>query len=74
MMSVHSSTHSSQMETIGPAMSLRISYWLFPQNEQARVLAPLLTLLIVRTCRALLYWTERALALDRADQRMGRLF
>jgi hypothetical protein len=34
MMSVHSSTHSAQMKTVGPAMSLRTSFWLLPQNEQ----------------------------------------
>src|SRR6185503_4047820 len=38
MMSMQSSTHSSQMNTVGPAMSLRTSCWLFPQNEQYRVL------------------------------------
>src|SRR5687767_3315760 len=37
MMSMHSSTHSSQMKTVGPAISLRTSCWLFPQNEQYRV-------------------------------------
>ena len=34
MMSLHSSMHSSQMNTDGPAMSLRTSCWLLPQNEQ----------------------------------------
>ena len=34
MMSRHSSTHSSQMKTVGPAMSLRTSCWLLPRNEQ----------------------------------------
>ena len=34
MMSMQSSTHSSQMNTVGPAISLRTSCWLFPQNEQ----------------------------------------
>ena len=34
MMSLHSSTHSSQTNTDGPAMSLRTSCWLLPQNEQ----------------------------------------
>ena len=34
MISMQSSTHSSQMNTVGPAMSLRTSCWLFPQNEQ----------------------------------------
>jgi hypothetical protein len=36
-MSVHSSTHSAQMKTVGPAMSLRTSFWLLPQNEQKSV-------------------------------------
>ncbi|WP_246263628.1 hypothetical protein [Caulobacter soli] len=35
---MQSSTHSSQMNTVGPAMSLRTSCWLFPQKEQYRVL------------------------------------
>src|SRR5260221_1796620 len=34
MMSMHNSTHSSQINTVGPAMSLRTSCWLLPQNEQ----------------------------------------
>ena len=34
MMSLHSSTHSSQMNTVGPAMSLRTSCCDLPQNEQ----------------------------------------
>jgi hypothetical protein len=34
MMSMHNSTHSSQMNTVTPAMSLRTSCWLLPQNEQ----------------------------------------
>ena len=34
MISMHNSTHSSQMKTVGPAMSLRTSCWLLPQNEQ----------------------------------------
>src|SRR5258707_5753582 len=38
MMSLHSSTHSSQMNTVGPAMSFRTSCWLFPQKLQYRVL------------------------------------
>src|ERR1043165_8312434 len=37
MMSMHSSTHSSQMKTVGPAISLRTSCWLLPQKEQYRV-------------------------------------
>ena len=34
MMSLQSSMHSSQMNTDGPAISLRTSCWLLPQNEQ----------------------------------------
>src|SRR5712671_8014538 len=34
MISMHSSTHSSQINTVGPAMSLRTSCWLLPQNVQ----------------------------------------
>src|SRR6266851_2043154 len=37
-MSMHNSTHSSQTNTVGPAMSLRTSCWLLPQNEQQSVL------------------------------------
>src|SRR5690606_28024852 len=50
MMSMHSSTHSSQMNTVGPAMSFLTSCWLFPQNEQYSVLleSPLAALVIVR--------------------------
>src|SRR5262245_63488940 len=33
MMSLQSSMHSSQMYTVGPAMSFRTSFWLLPQNE-----------------------------------------
>src|SRR5262249_30940608 len=48
MMSMHSSTHSSQMNTVGPAMSFRTSCWLLPQNEQRSgfLVSPLLTLFI----------------------------
>src|SRR5262245_66620113 len=47
MMSMHSSTHSSQINTVGPAMSLRTSCWLLPQNEQRSgfLVSPPLTLL-----------------------------
>src|SRR5262245_51567491 len=34
MMSLHSATHSSQMNTRGPEISLRTSRRRFPQNEQ----------------------------------------
>src|SRR4051794_12004557 len=37
MMSMHSSTHSSQMNTVGPAINLRTSCWDLPQNEQYSV-------------------------------------
>src|SRR3954447_384493 len=37
MISMQSSTHSSQMKTVGPAMSLRTSCCDLPQNEQYRV-------------------------------------
>src|SRR6516165_9875011 len=49
MMSMHSLTHSSQMNTVGPAMSLRTSCWLLPQKEQYSVLfeSPLAALVIV---------------------------
>src|SRR5215471_9477454 len=49
MMSMQSSTHSSQMKTVGPAMSLRTSCWLLPQKEQYKVFleSPLVDLFIV---------------------------
>ena len=34
MMSIQSSTHSSQIKTVGPAISFFTSCWLFPQKEQ----------------------------------------
>jgi hypothetical protein len=34
MMSLHSSMHSSQMNTDGPAISFLTSCWLLPQKEQ----------------------------------------
>src|SRR6266704_7141344 len=40
MMSLQSSMHSSQMNTDGPAMSLRTSCWLLPQKEQYNSLSP----------------------------------
>src|SRR5215831_15531710 len=41
IMSLHSSMHSSQMNTEGPAISLRTSCWLLPQKEQYRSFSPL---------------------------------
>src|SRR2546426_12697526 len=48
IMSMHSSTHSSQINTVGPAMSLRTSCWFLPQNEQSSsfLVSLLLTVLI----------------------------
>ena len=37
MISMQSSTHSSQMNTVGPAISFLTSCWLFPQKEQNSV-------------------------------------
>src|SRR3954447_14029548 len=37
MMSMQSSTHSSQMKTVGPAISFLTSCWLLPQKEQYSV-------------------------------------
>jgi hypothetical protein len=34
---MQSSTHSSQINTVGPAMSFFTSCWLLPQKEQKRV-------------------------------------
>ncbi len=49
MMSLQTSTHSSQMKTVGPAISLRTSFWSLLQNEQRRIsLSPLF--FIVRAC------------------------
>src|SRR5262249_54028223 len=47
-MSMHNSMHSSQINTVGPAMSLSTSCWLLPQNEQwsGFLVSPLLTLFI----------------------------
>jgi hypothetical protein len=36
MMSLQTSTHSSQMNTVGPAISFRTSFWSLLQNEQRR--------------------------------------
>src|SRR3981081_145183 len=40
MMSLQSSMHSSQINTDGPAMSLRTSCWLLPQKEQYSSFSP----------------------------------
>jgi hypothetical protein len=36
-MSLQTSTHSSQMKTVGPAISLRTSFWSLLQNEQRSI-------------------------------------
>src|ERR1700681_2735322 len=41
MMSRQMSTHSSQMKTVGPAMSFFTSRWLLLQNEHLRTSSPL---------------------------------
>src|SRR5262249_60638510 len=47
-MHMHRRTHSWQINTVGAAMSLSPSCWLFPKNEQWRVflVSPLLPLFI----------------------------
>src|SRR5271165_3867236 len=50
MISMQSSTHSSQMKTVGPAISLRTSCWLLPQKEQYRVLLLSLPAAFVIVC------------------------
>src|SRR5258706_15743054 len=75
MISMHSSTHSSQMNTVGPAISLRASCWLLPQNEQYSVflesLVPTLLILIsvrrsIPSARSLHSGTCRHRGVDRA--------
>src|SRR5215216_2166008 len=57
MMSLHTSTHSSQIKTVGPAMSLRTSFWSLLQNEQRRISVSPFFL-------TMLYGYYRLLALD----------
>src|ERR1700709_823606 len=75
MMSMQSSTHSSQMKTVGPAISLRTSCWLLPQNEQYSVffesLVPTLLILVsvrssIRSARSPHSGTCRQYHVDRA--------
>src|SRR3979490_3403653 len=75
MISMHSSTHSSQMNTVGPAISLRTSCWLLPQNEQYSVffesLVPTLLILVssrrsISSARSPHSGTCRQYYLDRA--------
>src|ERR1700712_3504854 len=76
MMSMQSSTHSSQMNTVGPAISLRTSCWLLPQNEQYSVflesLVPTLLILIsvrrsISSARSPHSGTNRHRDVDRAN-------
>src|SRR5664280_1879451 len=76
MMSMHSSTHSSQMNTVGPAINLRTSCWLLPQNEQYSVflesLVPTLLILIsvrrsIPSARSPYSGTYRHRVLERAN-------
>jgi hypothetical protein len=48
-MSMQSSTHSSQMNTVGPAISFRTSCCDFPQKEQYNVFFVSLDLLLITT-------------------------
>src|SRR2546430_17739519 len=68
MMSLQSSMHSSQMYTVGPAISLRTSFWLLPQNEHRRVPLPSR----VRAIRSLLLGRQHERFADRARRRLGR--
>src|SRR5574340_860381 len=49
MMSLHSAIHSSHTNTDGPAISLRTSCWLLPQNEQYSSLSPLFLSVVMCT-------------------------
>src|SRR5258708_34842913 len=76
MISMHSSTHSSQMNTVGPAINLRTSCWLLPQNEQYSVflesLVPTLLILVsvrrsIPSARSLHSGTCRYRVADRSN-------
>src|SRR3981081_2827320 len=76
MMSMQSSTHSSQMNTVGPAINLRTSCWLWPKNEQYSVflesLVPTLLILVsvrrsIPSARSLYSGTYRDRVLDKAN-------
>src|SRR6185437_17157353 len=53
MMSMQSSTHSSQINTVGPAISFLTSCWLLPQKEQYSVFFESLPLDFVITAPSL---------------------
>src|ERR1700688_4570900 len=76
MISMHSSTHSSQMNTVGPAINLRTSCWLLPENEQYSVflesLVPTLLILVsvrrsIPSARSLHSGTYQYRVVDRAN-------
>src|SRR5580765_710144 len=48
MMSLQTSTHSSQMKTVGPAISFRTSFWSLLQKEHRRTSVSPFFLTIVR--------------------------
>src|SRR5580765_1814095 len=52
MMSLQTSTHSSQMKTVGPAISLRTSFWSLLQNEQRRTSFSPVFLVVIAPSRA----------------------
>jgi hypothetical protein len=58
MMSLHSSMHSSQMKTDGPAMSFFTSCWLLPQKEQYRTFSPEVPFLSAMDVVRLRKWQE----------------
>src|SRR5262245_39810738 len=52
MMSLQTSTHSSQMKTVGPAISLRTSFWSLLQKEHRRTSVSPAFLTIQKPCRS----------------------
>src|SRR5580693_3394524 len=52
MMSLQTSTHSSQIKTVGPAISLRTSFWSLLQNEQRRTSVSPVFFVVMRLSRA----------------------
>src|SRR5512139_2162066 len=70
MMSMQSSTHSSQMKTVGPAISFLTSCWLLPQNEQYKVfLESVLPTLLIPFSVSLVPIPDQA---DRSKQRPSK--
>src|SRR5207253_11454876 len=66
MRSSQSSMQSSQMWTVGPAISFRTSFWLLPQNEHRRVPLPSRG----RAMRSLLLDRERGGLAHRSGRRL----